>query len=153
MIFETTARRARPRSAGAGDPVKSPLVRQSVSAATDECPARPLGRFRTTPGLAAIDAVGGACVVQDPTDAFVASMPTAALAVVPTAVCCPTTRLADAIVNLTTEPVHGSPPAMDPTLEFEAAVTEIDQTVPLGRRLGQPAPISCPDCTGGMNRG
>jgi two-component system, chemotaxis family, protein-glutamate methylesterase/glutaminase len=104
-------------------------------------------------GLAAIDSAGGACVVQDPADALVASMPTAALTVVPTAITRPAAELGSAIAALTTEPLDTfPPPAVDETLVRETDMTESDQTAPDAPRLGEPAAVSCPDCTGGMNR-
>jgi two-component system chemotaxis response regulator CheB len=104
-------------------------------------------------GLAAIASAGGACVVQDPADALVASMPAAALAVVPTATTCPAAELGPALAALTGERLDGwPPPDVDETLVRETDMTETDQTTPDGSRLGEPAAVSCPDCTGGMNR-
>jgi two-component system chemotaxis response regulator CheB len=54
-------------------------------------------------GVAAIDAEGGAIVVQDPADAMHAGMPEAALAVVPDAVVAPAADLGDRIRVLVTE--------------------------------------------------
>jgi two-component system chemotaxis response regulator CheB len=104
-------------------------------------------------GLAAIDFSGGACLVQDPGDALVASMPTAALTVVPTVRPRPAAELGAAIGALTAERLDTRPPpVVDETLMRETDMTEIDQTTPEGPRLGRPAAVSCPDCTGGMNR-
>ncbi len=104
-------------------------------------------------GLAAIDATGGACVVQNPADALVAGMPTAALTVVPTATTCPAADLGPAIAALTTEPLDTrEPPVVDETLTLETDMTEGDQATPDRTLLGRPTPVSCPDCTGAMNR-
>ncbi len=102
-------------------------------------------------GLAAIDAVGGACLVQDPADALFRAMPTAALTVVPQAITCPAANMGEEIRRLVTErlpdPV-ATPP--DPDLITE---TEMAENVPrtASELPGHSVPISCPDCTGGMN--
>jgi two-component system, chemotaxis family, protein-glutamate methylesterase/glutaminase len=103
-------------------------------------------------GLAAIDSAGGACVVQHPADALVASMPTAALTVVPTAGVFPVAELGTAVAALTSERLGTLPPLVDETLIRETDMAETDQATPDGPRLGEPAAVSCPDCTGGMNR-
>jgi two-component system, chemotaxis family, protein-glutamate methylesterase/glutaminase len=104
-------------------------------------------------GLAALNVAGGACLVQEPSEALVASMPTAALALVPTATACPAADLGTAVAALAAERIDTSSPSVtDPTLVLETDMTESDQTNPDGRWLGEPAPVSCPDCTGGMNR-
>jgi two-component system chemotaxis response regulator CheB len=104
-------------------------------------------------GLAAIGVAGGACVVQDPRDALIPSMPAAALAITPTATAHPAADLGSVIAARTAETLATSaPPVVDRTLALETDMTENDQTTPDGPRLGEPAAVSCPDCTGGMNR-
>jgi two-component system chemotaxis response regulator CheB len=91
--------------------------------------------------------------VQDPADALVASMPTAALALVPTATACPAAELGTAVAALAAERIDTSSPSVaERTLALETDTTESDQNTRDGPRLGEPAPVSCPDCTGGMNR-
>ena len=102
-------------------------------------------------GLAAVSAAGGACIVQDPGDALHASMPNAALAVVPNAKVLPGRDIADCIVSLLSEridPVRFQP---DPDLIMEADMAEKYAEGITDRRPGRPAALSCPDCTGGMN--
>jgi two-component system chemotaxis response regulator CheB len=103
-------------------------------------------------GLAAVDAVGGACLVQDPADALFPGMPRAALTVVPDAVACPAGALGEHIRTLVTERlVVSAAPSPDPDLIAETDMAE-NLPRPGPQELpGQPVPVSCPDCTGGMN--
>jgi two-component system, chemotaxis family, protein-glutamate methylesterase/glutaminase len=101
-------------------------------------------------GLAAIDAAGGAAVVQDPCDAIVPGMPEAALAVVPDAVVRPAAQLGAEVARLVTERVFDrvmATPSTDLIRETEMAETPRNA----GTTPGEPAALSCPDCSGGMN--
>jgi two-component system chemotaxis response regulator CheB len=105
-------------------------------------------------GLAAIDSVDGACIVQDPRDAMFAGMPQAALSVVPQAQVCPVQAIGARIGALVTQHVQPAADHADRDLIVETDMAENHagtryqhQDLP-----GRPAAISCPDCTGGMNR-
>jgi two-component system, chemotaxis family, protein-glutamate methylesterase/glutaminase len=104
-------------------------------------------------GLAAIDAVGGACVVQDPAEAAYAGMPRAALNVVPTATVSRARDLGAHLADLLAQP-RPAPARLDATFEHELAVeTDMAENTPIApdRLPGAPTGISCPDCSGAMN--
>jgi two-component system chemotaxis response regulator CheB len=102
-------------------------------------------------GLAAIDAAGGACVVQEPGDALHRSMPDAALSVVPHAVVASALNMGDHINALVTEPIGTAAPPFDADLITETDMAENDAPMTRSGQPGQPVGISCPDCSGGMN--
>jgi two-component system chemotaxis response regulator CheB len=102
-------------------------------------------------GAAAIAASGGGIAVQDPRDAQMGSMPAAALAVVPDAAVAPATRLGAEVQRLL---LHhdGSPSAtVSDDMIREAEMMESPMAGGHGPTPGEPAALSCPDCTGGMN--
>jgi two-component system, chemotaxis family, protein-glutamate methylesterase/glutaminase len=102
-------------------------------------------------GLAAIDAAGGACLVQDPADALFPAMPRAALTVVPSAVSGPAGALGGLIERLVNERVaEPSATSTDPDLIVETDMAE-NTAFPADELPGRPVPVSCPDCTGGMS--
>ncbi|AVT41656.1 chemotaxis protein CheB [Plantactinospora sp. BB1] len=102
-------------------------------------------------GLAALHAAGGICVVQDPADAVIESMPRAALAVVPEAVVGPAERLGAAIGQLVAESVtRPAEPSLDSDLITETDMAQSERRVVAGEQPGRAAPVSCPDCSGGM---
>ncbi len=104
-------------------------------------------------GLAAVDAAGGACLVQDPADAMFPGMPEAALAVVSGAEACPASALAGRIEALVAEPLtEPAGPFTDPDLVVETDMAENLPLTPPRDSPGVPVAISCPDCTGGMNQ-
>lgn len=104
-------------------------------------------------GLAAVDAVGGVCVVQDPSDALFSEMPYAGLSVVPGALVRPAAAIGPAVAALFAEPLGAArlaDPDADLVTEADMATNEsIDRE---GGLPGSPAAVSCPDCSGGMNR-
>jgi two-component system chemotaxis response regulator CheB len=102
-------------------------------------------------GLAAIDAAGGACVVQDPADALYAGMPEAARTVVPHAVAAPARSLGDQIHALVTEEITATAPALRGDLITETDMAQNDAPVRMSQQPGRPVALSCPDCSGGMN--
>ncbi|WP_306213081.1 chemotaxis protein CheB [Actinoplanes sp. RD1] len=103
-------------------------------------------------GLAAVDAAGGACLVQNPADAMFPGMPAAALAVVPGARSAPAAALAGHIAALVTEPRRApATPFTHPDLVAETDMAENIALTPPEESPGRPAAISCPDCTGAMN--
>jgi two-component system, chemotaxis family, protein-glutamate methylesterase/glutaminase len=102
-------------------------------------------------GFAAVDAAGGACIVQDPADAIHPSMPRAALAVVPGAEVLAGKDIAYGIQNLLAERIEPTPFRPDTDLITETDMAEKYAEGGPDRRPGRPAALSCPDCTGGMN--
>jgi two-component system chemotaxis response regulator CheB len=102
-------------------------------------------------GLAAIDAAGGACIVQEPDDALYAGMPDAALAIVPDALVAPARSIGDHIRALVTEKISIVTPQLDADLITETEMAEDDSPRTRSGQPGRPVALSCPDCTGGMN--
>ncbi|WP_250038298.1 chemotaxis protein CheB [Paractinoplanes maris] len=103
-------------------------------------------------GLAAVEAAGGACIVQDPADALHPSMPRAALAVVPHAEMLPAKSIAFGIQALVSERVESISFTPDADLVKETDMAEnYPQHIDPESQPGKPAGLSCPDCTGGMN--
>lgn len=99
-------------------------------------------------GLAAIASVGGGAAVQDPLEAAVPAMPMAALAVVPDAVVAPAAKLGDEVMRLLVRPAG---PAVPDDLIRETTMMETGMNNASGPAPGEPAAVSCPDCSGGMN--
>jgi two-component system, chemotaxis family, protein-glutamate methylesterase/glutaminase len=102
-------------------------------------------------GLAAIQARGGACLVQDPDEAMFPSMPLAAAAAAPEAKVLPVAELAIAIVDLAGQPISTEPDPPSPDLVAETDLAEHGRRL-AGTQPGAPIPIGCPDCRGGMSR-
>ncbi|MBM2618352.1 chemotaxis protein CheB [Actinoplanes sp. LDG1-06] len=102
-------------------------------------------------GLAAVDAAGGACLVQDPEDADYPGMPRAALAVVPRAERLPAVDIGFGIVQLLAEHIEPTSSSPDADLLAETDMAENFNDIPQRRQPGRPVALSCPDCTGGMN--
>jgi two-component system chemotaxis response regulator CheB len=102
-------------------------------------------------GLAAIDAAGGACAVQDPGDARHPGMPEAAISVVPGALVAPARLLGEHITALVREPISLEAPSLDADLITESDMAENSAPRTQSGQPGRPAAISCPDCSGGMN--
>jgi two-component system, chemotaxis family, protein-glutamate methylesterase/glutaminase len=103
-------------------------------------------------GLAAIDARGGLCLVQDPKEALFAGMPLAALAAVPTAKAMPVADLGSALVELVGSPVDDAEFDVDPDLIAETDMTHQFLDLSGSDQPGVPVAIACPDCRGGMTR-
>ncbi|MBL7259953.1 chemotaxis protein CheB [Paractinoplanes lichenicola] len=102
-------------------------------------------------GLAAVDAAGGACIVQDPGTAICPGMPQSALDVVPHAVALPVAEIGRGIQTLLGEPVPAAAPSPDADLIAETDMAEHKLEISERRQPGRPAALSCPDCSGGMN--
>ncbi|MDY7087829.1 MAG: chemotaxis protein CheB [Actinomycetota bacterium] len=102
-------------------------------------------------GLAAVDAAGGACVVQDPDNARAPSMPRAALAVVPHAATMPAGEIGHGIAKLVTESIAPDAVSAGPDLIAETDMAESNSPIPAADQPGRPVALSCPDCSGGMN--
>jgi two-component system, chemotaxis family, protein-glutamate methylesterase/glutaminase len=100
-------------------------------------------------GLAAIAAAGGVPLVQDPQDARVSGMPRAALAVVPDAVACGAAQLGPEVARLLTHRVL-DPVVPAPSSDLIRETEMMERTGTHAPAPGEPVPISCPDCSGGM---
>lgn len=106
-------------------------------------------------GLGLVARYGGACLVQDPDDAEFASMPRAALAVVPTARAVPLAALAAEVTTLVQQQPTGIPDVDDvvrlrDAAELSSALGRAPE-MPDGSSPGTPSPYACPDCHGVLN--
>ncbi|MGN6608320.1 MAG: chemotaxis protein CheB [Jatrophihabitans sp.] len=101
-----------------------------------------------TAGLLAIDAVGGAALVQDPDEAQHAAMPHNALAHVPTAEVAAAAKIPAVLDRLLEQEVPDAQSAPS-LLVAEADIAGLDEGALLGlERPGMPSGFSCPDCSG-----
>ncbi|MFR9806792.1 chemotaxis protein CheB [Pseudonocardia sp. RS010] len=108
-----------------------------------------------TAGLVVIARQGGTALVQEPAEALYAGMPQSALDHVPGAKALPAAKLGAAVAELLQDP-HGDPadpdpPGADPLAVEETGVAAATVPGPLPE-LGEPAPLSCPDCDGVLFR-
>lgn len=99
-------------------------------------------------GLEAIKRCGGVAVVQDPTDAIADEMPRSAMNAVMVDLAIPSARMGDVLSDLVREPAGpGVPIPPEIRLEVDIAAGErIDSSIL--RRIADPAPITCPNCSG-----
>lgn len=99
-------------------------------------------------GLEAIKRCGGFAIVQDPADATADEMPLSALSAVMADLSVPSARIGDVLSDLVREtagPRLPVPPEI--RLEIDIAAGErVDSGVL--RRFADPAPLTCPDCSG-----
>ena len=104
-----------------------------------------------TAGLAVIKMRGGRTLVQDPKDALYPGMPSSAIEFVGPDTVLPARGLAQAIVELTAEPVSEVVPEMaaDRMLEEEAFI-QIDRGASDRPLDGVPSGFTCPECGGGL---
>jgi two-component system chemotaxis response regulator CheB len=105
-----------------------------------------------TAGLLAIKQRGGVAVVQDPTDALVASMPLSALRHVKVDYCMPLVEIAPLLVRLASEPAgeEGACPVSD-DLDIEVKIAREGKALDVGvMRLGEPSAFTCPECHGAL---
>lgn len=103
-----------------------------------------------TAGLAAIKALGGIAVVQDPHDALVPGMPTSALQHVAVDYVAPAAALGALLADLVVRPVAANaPPPVRPDLALETRIALEDNALEGGvLDLGPPTPYTCPECHG-----
>jgi two-component system chemotaxis response regulator CheB len=109
-----------------------------------------------TPGLAAIKALGGTTVVQDPADAEFASMPESALRYVEVDHTVPLATMAPLLASLAAEPVAPAPAARRE--QAEESALDHEQAVALGQgdvvahlsAIAEPSMFACPECHGGL---
>lgn len=133
-------------------PAINPLFR---SAALDAGP-RVVGVVLTgmlddgSAGLRAIKECGGTAVVQDPQDAVEPSMPRSALAAVAADHVVEIEAMADLLDNLA-QPLDAVPSFHAPTwLRVEHAVSLGDAGMKEIATIGEPSPLTCPDCGGAL---
>jgi two-component system, chemotaxis family, protein-glutamate methylesterase/glutaminase len=103
-----------------------------------------------TAGLWAVKDRGGIAVVQDPRDAFHASMPESALRYVAVDHCVPLAELAPTLVRLTSAPApaEGDTP-MSEQLTLETRMARGDQAFESRIfEVGRLSPYTCPECHG-----
>jgi two-component system, chemotaxis family, protein-glutamate methylesterase/glutaminase len=93
-------------------------------------------------GLAAIQAMGGATVVQDPTDAIAGALPEAALEVLVPDHVEPAHRIGPILASWAERPLQAELPETDPTTE---ALLADPQDLP-----AEGVDLSCPDCGGAL---
>jgi two-component system chemotaxis response regulator CheB len=106
-----------------------------------------------TAGLKAIELMGGACLVQDPGGAEVPDMPVSALRCVASARPLKLDEIAGAVMAL----LHHPSPAGQSSaktmreIEIEAAIAAGDLATLSGSfALGEPSPLTCPECHGAL---
>jgi two-component system chemotaxis response regulator CheB len=99
-------------------------------------------------GLAAIADRGGACLVQEPTDAMFDGMPRAALAAVPDAVALSATHVARKITELAGRPVRPLPTEPSAALIWETDMIRDGRSN--AENTARFAGLGCPECGGGM---
>jgi two-component system, chemotaxis family, protein-glutamate methylesterase/glutaminase len=95
-------------------------------------------------GLAAVDARGGVCIVQDPAEAPYPGMPQAALSVVPDALIRSTADLAATVDGLCRN--AGTPETVSETPDHIGADMIAD-----ANEIAIPVGLGCPDCGGGLS--
>ncbi|PPQ40475.1 two-component system, chemotaxis family, response regulator CheB [Rhodoblastus acidophilus] len=104
-------------------------------------------------GLQAIKLCGGLAVVQDPSEAWAASMPASALAHVDVDVCLPLREIGPRLIELAQQPAGAAPGGERSALIAEAAFAG-GHPPPLEEALalGEPTLLTCPECGGGLMR-
>ena len=101
-------------------------------------------------GAAAIAAQDGTVVVQDPAQAQLPSMPTAAAQAVRRAHVTPVEAIAPLLTRLVDEPLRNDAPDADPLLRWQSETVDRGVDDVPGGRERTPAAIGCPECNGGM---
>lgn len=110
-----------------------------------------------TAGLAVLTRQGGAALVQEPTEAMYPGMPQSALDHVPAARALPAAKLGAAVAELLQDPPDdpADPDPLVPADPLAAEEADIADAVPgpvPQLELGEPSPLSCPDCDGVLFR-
>lgn len=102
-------------------------------------------------GLLAIQRAGGLAVVQDPQDAVVPALPSAAIAVMRVDQVLPAVELGKLLAKISRQSVEGGDPTMSDTMfKLEATVREDMASQERGERAGGVSVLSCPHCGGVM---
>jgi two-component system chemotaxis response regulator CheB len=103
-------------------------------------------------GAVAVKLRGGTLLVQDPGEAFVPSMPKAAIAAAEVDAVLSTRDIAARLVELAKEPVPPEPPASE-LMQRESAMARTDaDEVHTDDPVGEAAGYGCPDCNGTLYR-
>ncbi|MEU7812680.1 chemotaxis protein CheB [Pseudonocardia sp. NPDC049154] len=110
-----------------------------------------------TAGLVVLAREGGAALVQEPAEAGYPGMPQSALDHVPTARAVPAAKLGAAVAELLRDPPDDPPGAdtavpADPLAAEEADIADAVRGTGPRVGLGEPSPLSCPDCDGVLFR-
>jgi two-component system chemotaxis response regulator CheB len=103
-----------------------------------------------TAGLWAVREFGGAAIVQDPREAFAASMPQSALRHVDVDHCLPLNGIAPMLVRLATDPAEkkGAKPVSQ-EIKAEVKIAAEDNALEAGiMNWGEPSVFACPECHG-----
>ena len=101
-------------------------------------------------GMVAVKLRGGVGLVQDPGEALYDSMPRAAVEAAPVDHVLGIGDLAQTLVKVAGEPASDETPA-SPLMAMEAAMAGLDpETLKSTDPPGEPAGLSCPDCSGGL---
>jgi two-component system chemotaxis response regulator CheB len=101
-----------------------------------------------TAGLEAIKRCGGLALVQDPADAIADEMPRSALSALEVDLTLSATRIGDVLSDLVRDPA-GPPRPVPPEIRLEVDIAAGGRVgSDLIGRLGDPAPVSCPQCGG-----
>jgi len=104
-----------------------------------------------TYGLSVIKHHRGIAIVQDPTEAIIASMPQSALDAVDVDYRLPAAEIAAAIERLSLTPAKQGEHPMARTDDLEPQLaSEETEVAEMQKRFGAPSPITCPDCGGAL---
>lgn len=101
-------------------------------------------------GAAAIAAQDGTVIVQDPDEAKVSGMPSAAAASVRRALVTPVSEIPALLERLVAGTPDGPPSPPAPLLEWESGNVDPSRSSVRPAIPGSPAALGCPDCHGGM---
>lgn len=105
-------------------------------------------------GLEAIKKLGGTAIVQDPEDARVPSMPTAALKRIDVDHCLPVHRMGSVLTRLIGEPPETPDFNKIPrTIEMEIAIAAGEDVQMTDQEsIGKPVDLGCPECGGPLRQ-
>ncbi len=136
-------------------PAVDPLFRSAAYA----CNSRVIGVILSgalddgTAGLWAVKEYGGIAVVQDPSDAEVASMPESALREVNVDYCVPVAEMADLLVRLSKEPFKKMEAIKDEQTKKEIEIAAEAEGIERGElKFTELTPYTCPECHGVLSR-
>ena len=104
-------------------------------------------------GLWAVKQLGGVAIVQDPTDALFASMPSNALQHVAVDFVVPLQQIAPLLVDVVASPITGRGDTPPISMEVEVNIAKGQNAVSAGiEQVGEPSPFACPECHGVLLR-
>ena len=104
-------------------------------------------------GLWTVQQCGGVCIVQDPEDAEIPSMPENALRAVEADFKVPVAEMPELLLKLVNEPVNAPVPAGEPgqreRTQMEISIAMEDDTIENNiQEFGELTPYTCPECHG-----